>query len=64
VSGDVSIARRLYVLCTQDHSIPPALQRRMVRERGITDVVELDTDHAPMLSRTEELVAALDRYAR
>jgi pimeloyl-ACP methyl ester carboxylesterase len=64
VSGDVSIERRLYVLCTQDHSIPPALQRRMVRERGITDVVELDADHAPMLSRTEELVAALDRFAR
>jgi pimeloyl-ACP methyl ester carboxylesterase len=64
VSGDVSIERRLYVLCTQDHSIPPALQRRMVRERGITDVGELDADHAPMLSRTGELVAAPDRFAR
>jgi pimeloyl-ACP methyl ester carboxylesterase len=64
VSGEPAIQRRLYVLCTQDHSIPPALQRRMVRERGITDVVELDADHAPMLSRTDELVAALDRFAR
>jgi pimeloyl-ACP methyl ester carboxylesterase len=62
--GGVAVKRRLYVLCTQDHSIPPALQRRMVRERGIADVVELDADHAPMLSRTEELVAVLDRFAR
>jgi pimeloyl-ACP methyl ester carboxylesterase len=29
----------------------------------ITEVVELDADHAPMLSRTDELVAALDRFA-
>src|SRR4051794_38883552 len=64
VSGDVAVERRLYVLCTQDHSIPPVLQRRMVRERGIGDVVELDADHAPMVSRTDELVAALDRFAR
>jgi pimeloyl-ACP methyl ester carboxylesterase len=64
VSGEVAVERRLYVLCTQDHSIPPVLQRRMVRERGIGDVVELDADHAPMVSRTDELVAALDRFAR
>jgi pimeloyl-ACP methyl ester carboxylesterase len=64
VSGEVALDRRLYVHCTQDRAIPPVLQRRMVRERGITDVVELDADHAPMLSRTEELLAALDRFAR
>jgi pimeloyl-ACP methyl ester carboxylesterase len=64
VSGEVALDRRLYVHCTQDRAIPPALQRRMVRERGIADVVELDTDHAPMLSRTDELVAVLDRFAR
>ena len=51
---------RSYVLCTRDRSIPPALQRRMVATAGITDVVELDTDHAPHLSATEELAAALD----
>jgi pimeloyl-ACP methyl ester carboxylesterase len=64
VSGEAAVERRLYVSCTQDRAIPPVLQRRMVRERGITDVVELDADHAPMLSRTDELVAALDRFAR
>lgn len=50
---------RSYVLTTQDRSIPPALQRRMVREHPCDRVIELDTDHAPYLSATDELVAAL-----
>jgi pimeloyl-ACP methyl ester carboxylesterase len=54
---------RFYVLTKQDNSIPPALQRRMIGEHPCTNVVELDTDHAPYLSATEELVAALDRFA-
>ena len=54
---------RSYVLCTLDRSIPPALQRRMIATAGITDVLELDTDHAPHLSATDELAAALDARA-
>jgi hypothetical protein len=54
---------RSYVLCTRDRSIPPALQRRMIATAGITDVVEIDTDHAPHLSATDELAAALDARA-
>jgi pimeloyl-ACP methyl ester carboxylesterase len=50
---------RSYVLTTQDRSIPPALQRRMIREHPCERVIELDTDHAPYLSATDELVAAL-----
>ena len=52
-----------YVLCKQDRAIPPALQRRMLETAGITEVVELDTDHSPHLSRTVELAQALDRLA-
>jgi pimeloyl-ACP methyl ester carboxylesterase len=52
---------RAYVICTRDRSIPPALQRRMVAENGIEDVIEIETDHSPMLSRTEELAEAVDR---
>lgn len=52
---------RAYVLCTRDRSIPPALQRRMVAENGIDDVIEIDADHSPMLSRTKELAAAVDQ---
>jgi pimeloyl-ACP methyl ester carboxylesterase len=51
---------RAYVLCTRDRSIPPGLQRRMVAENGIEDVIELDADHSPMISRTQELADAVD----
>lgn len=54
---------RAYVLCTRDLAIPPALQRRMIAENPCVDVVELDTDHSPMLSATRDLAAALDRFA-
>jgi len=52
---------RAYVICTRDRSIPPALQRRMVAENGIEDVIEIDTDHSPMISRPAELAAAVDQ---
>lgn len=54
---------RSYVLCTLDRSIPPPLQRRMIEAAGITDVVELATDHAPYLSATEAVATALDERA-
>ena len=52
---------RAYVLCTRDRSIPPGLQRRMVAENGIEDVIEIETDHSPMISRPAELAEAVDR---
>jgi pimeloyl-ACP methyl ester carboxylesterase len=55
---------RAYVICLRDQAIPPALQRRMVRDRGADAVIEIDTDHSPWLSATGELVAALDRLGR
>jgi pimeloyl-ACP methyl ester carboxylesterase len=56
---------RGYVLCERDHSIPPALQRRMVEEHPCeAGVVTIDTDHAPFLSRADELLAALEGFAR
>jgi pimeloyl-ACP methyl ester carboxylesterase len=51
---------RAYVVCTQDRAIPPAMQRRMLSDRGCDQVLELDTDHSPYVSRTGELVAALN----
>jgi pimeloyl-ACP methyl ester carboxylesterase len=50
---------RSYVLTLQDHSIPPALQRRMIREHPCERVIELDADHAPFYSARDELVDAL-----
>ncbi len=54
---------RAYVTCLQDRAIMPAMQRRMYEAAGCDPVIEIDTDHAPWLSRTDELVAALDRIA-
>lgn len=52
-----------YVLCKRDRAIPPSLQRRMIAENRCADVVELDTDHTPQLSMTNELFEALCRFA-
>jgi pimeloyl-ACP methyl ester carboxylesterase len=54
---------RSYVLCTEDRAIPPQLQRRMLETAGVGKVVELETDHQPHLSMTEELAEVLDRLA-
>jgi pimeloyl-ACP methyl ester carboxylesterase len=56
---DLEAIPRRYVFCADDRSIPPPLQRRMVREAGVSDVAELDTDHAPMLSTTADLARIL-----
>jgi pimeloyl-ACP methyl ester carboxylesterase len=60
---DFAGVSRAYVYCAQDRAIPPPLQRRMIAAAACDPVVELDTDHVPMLSRTEELATALDRLA-
>jgi pimeloyl-ACP methyl ester carboxylesterase len=54
---------RFYIVSTQDKSIPPALQRRMARERATAEVVEIEADHSPFLSATSELVGLLERFA-
>jgi pimeloyl-ACP methyl ester carboxylesterase len=61
--ADLSAIPRSYVLCKRDRSIPPPLQRRMIRENGCDPVIELDTDHVPMLSLPEQLAAALSELA-
>jgi len=54
---------RSYVVTTGDRSLPPALQRRMIREHQCSRVVELDAGHAPYLSAPAELAAALIELA-
>ena len=50
---------RSYIVTRYDNAMPLALQRRMIREHPCRRVIELDSDHAPFLSATDELVAAL-----
>jgi pimeloyl-ACP methyl ester carboxylesterase len=54
---------RAYVTCLQDRAIRPALQRRLYTEAACDPVIEIDTDHSPWLSRTDELVRALGRVS-
>jgi hypothetical protein len=54
---------RYYVVCKKDRAIPSALQRRMIAENAISNVVELDTDHTPHLSMTGPLANALQQFA-
>src|SRR5262245_30973335 len=61
--GSLDGISRYYVLCRKDLAIPPALQRRMIADNDIAEVVELDTDHTPHLSMTSETAEALQRFA-
>jgi pimeloyl-ACP methyl ester carboxylesterase len=54
---------RAYISCLQDRAIRPPIQRRMYTAAGCDPVIEIDTDHAPWLSRTDELVEALVQIA-
>jgi pimeloyl-ACP methyl ester carboxylesterase len=55
---------RTYVICTGDRIVPPSLQRRMVSDGQITDVIELEAGHHPQLSRIDELAGILHERAR
>jgi len=62
-AGCLDAIKSFYVLCKRDRAIPLALQRRMIAENVCAGVVELDTDHTPQLSMTNELAKALQRFA-
>jgi pimeloyl-ACP methyl ester carboxylesterase len=62
--GSLDGINRYYVLCKRDRAIPPSLQRRMIAGHTFAGVVELDTDHTPQLSMTDELAEALQGFAR
>ncbi|WP_375502740.1 alpha/beta fold hydrolase [uncultured Jatrophihabitans sp.] len=47
-----------YVICTEDRTVAPALQRVMAARA--TDVVEWPSDHSPQASRPDDVAALLD----
>jgi pimeloyl-ACP methyl ester carboxylesterase len=63
IGAAVDAIPRSYVMTLDDRSMAPELQRRMISEHPCERVIELDADHAPYLSATDELVAALDAIA-
>ena len=62
-AGVLEGMKRYGVLCLQDRAMQPALLRRMIAENPCAGVVELDTDHTPLLSMTGELAKALLQFA-
>eukprot|EP00276_Gloeochaete_wittrockiana_P019680 CAMPEP_0184339370 /NCGR_PEP_ID=MMETSP1089-20130417/8032_1 /TAXON_ID=38269 ORGANISM="Gloeochaete wittrockiana, Strain SAG46.84" /NCGR_SAMPLE_ID=MMETSP1089 /ASSEMBLY_ACC=CAM_ASM_000445 /LENGTH=267 /DNA_ID=CAMNT_0026666559 /DNA_START=69 /DNA_END=872 /DNA_ORIENTATION=- len=52
---------RVYIECLQDNFIPIDLQRRFHQTSPCREVISLDADHAPFLSKTKELAEILLR---
>jgi pimeloyl-ACP methyl ester carboxylesterase len=63
VEGNPAGLPRAYVGCLRDRAVLPALQRRMREAAGCDPVIDIDTDHSPMVSRPRELIDALLRIA-
>jgi pimeloyl-ACP methyl ester carboxylesterase len=51
-------------VCAQDRFLPPALQRRLARERLGVEPVEVDGGHCVALSRPRELADLLEAAPR
>jgi pimeloyl-ACP methyl ester carboxylesterase len=47
-----------YILATEDHTVNPELQRTYAKRMGAT-IVEIKSSHVPMLSRPNEVLAAI-----
>jgi pimeloyl-ACP methyl ester carboxylesterase len=52
------------IICTDDHSISPAWQRRIAKDWFGVVPIEMPGSHSPFLSRPRELAAILDRIER
>ena len=50
---------RVYIECLRDKAIPVELQRQMYTATPCQQVITMDTDHSPFLSRPEALAAEL-----
>ena len=59
ISNDRDI-KRSYVKTLNDKAIPPALQSKMAADSGITEIVEMASDHSPFLSHPKELAEVLE----
>jgi pimeloyl-ACP methyl ester carboxylesterase len=58
-AGNYGRIPRVYIECLRDKAIPIALQRQMYAATPCQQVITIDTDHSPFLSRPEALAADL-----
>ncbi|MEH6660113.1 MAG: alpha/beta fold hydrolase [Parasphingorhabdus sp.] len=63
-AGGFGSLPRTYIECTADRTIPINSQRKMQKLVPGADIVTLDADHSPFLSRTKELATALIAAAK
>lgn len=57
--GNFGRVPRVYVTCLRDKSITPQAQKEMYTQTPCREVVSMQTDHSPFLSRPEELARHL-----
>ncbi len=54
----------VYIKCLQDRALLPAAQDYIIEETPQEEVIEMDTDHTPMLSAPKELHQILMQLAK
>ncbi|APZ52080.1 alpha/beta fold hydrolase [Salipiger abyssi] len=64
LAGRAETVPQSYIVCGEDHAIPPAYQREMAAALPPEDVYERPWSHSPFLSDPEGLAALLDRIAQ
>lgn len=62
--GNFGRVPRVYIECLRDRAIPPALQKQMYTALPCRQVLSLDADHSPFLSRPDELSGLLATLSR
>jgi pimeloyl-ACP methyl ester carboxylesterase len=53
---------RAYVRTSRDNAVTPGMQQRMIDAAPGTEVIDLDSDHSPMLSHAAALTAILESF--
>lgn len=61
--GNFGRVPRAYVACLRDRAITPRAQREMYTDMPCREVLSLETDHSPFLSRPKELARHLTSLA-
>lgn len=54
----------VYIKCLQDNALLPATQDYIIEHTPQEEVIEMDTDHTPMLSAPKELHQILMQLAK
>lgn len=62
ISFDLPDTNRLYIKLTNDKTITPELQDKMIGNLKATEIKTIDSGHLPMLSKTDALTSILEDF--